>query len=381
MRFSRYTLERFDLMMLAAIGLLIAAIGVVILRGDQTGGGVHPVAGLRIVYMGPVGNIVQNLYAINPSGGAPTQLTETRNGIMDFDVFPDGRVVYSDQNIDGSTNIMIYEPDSGKTRQLFACIDATCNEVAASPDGKMVAFDRSELNSGTNLAPGAPRIWLYDMQQNRMFRLFDDNQKIGYMARWSPDSTKIALWDSDRGGIVIYDFLKKEESVVPAFSGRVGEFSPDSKQIWVPRVLNVATDPNNPDERQYVTHISIADISKQPYRIHDLLPDSSADDDVDPIWSPDGKSLYVLRRPAGAKLDQDRQIFQLDIATGKATPIVVDYAYTHSNLHLSPRGDQLLFQRFRMGTAGARPEVWTYDFKTAQTHQINDNGNLPQWLP
>ncbi len=369
------------MIVMAAVGILIAAIGVVILRGDQTNGGARPAATLRVVYLGPVGSIVQNLYALNPTGGTPVQLTNTRNGIMDFDVFPDGRIVYSDQNLDGSTNIMLYEPDKGQSRQLFACQDATCNEVAASPDGKLIAFDRSELNSGTNLAPGAPRIWLYDMTQNRTFRLFEDNQKIGYMARWSPDSTRIALWDSDRGGIVLYNLLTKEESVVPAYGGRVGEFSPDSQQLWFPRVLEVAVSPDNPEQRQYVTHISIADIAKQPYRIHDTLPDTAADDDVDPIWSADGKSLFVLRRPAGAKLEQDRQVYQLDIATGKATPILVDYAYSHSNLHLSPNKDQLLFQRFRMGAAGARPEVWVYDFQTRQARQLVDNGNLPQWLP
>jgi dipeptidyl aminopeptidase/acylaminoacyl peptidase len=380
---ARFTLERFDAIMLAAVGVFVGAIFVVILRGDQTGGGAQPASGLRVVYLGPVASPVQNLYAVKPIGGTPSQITDTPNGIMDFDVFPNGRVVFAEQRtnddgqIDGSTNVKLYDPDTGQTRLLFACADATCNEVAASPDGNQIAFDRSDLNIGTNLAPGAPRIWLFDMQQNRAFPLFSDNQKIGYGARWSPDGKLIALWDSDRGGIVLYNFVTKEESVVPAYGGRNGTFSPDSQRIWFPRILNVGT----ADAPQYVTHISVADISKQPYRIHDLISDRAADDDVDPIWSPDGNALYVLRRPAGATLDQDRQIFQLDIATGKATPILVDYAYTHSNLHLSPRGDQLLFQRFRMGAAGARPEVWVYDIATKQARQLVSDGNLPQWLP
>jgi Tol biopolymer transport system component len=378
---ARFQPERFDVIILTAVGILIAAIGVVILRGDQTGGGVRPASGARIIYMGPAKSVVQNLYVVSTSGGAPVQLTDSRNGIMDFDVFPDGRVVYADQNIDGSTNIMLYEQTTGKSRELFKCTDALCNEVAASPDGRLIAFDRSELNSGTNLAPGAPRVWLYDMTKNETFRLFSDSQKVGYGAVWSPDGSRIALWDSNRGGIVLYDFTTQKESVVPAYGGRVGEFSPDGQKIWLARVVDVAADQNDPNKRQYATHISIADISKEPYRIRDIIPDTAADDDVDPIWSPDGRSLYVLRRPAGATPDQNPQVFQLDIETGKGTPILVDYAYSHSLLELNADASQLLVQRFPMSKAGATPEAWVYDFKTGQARMIVDNGNLPRWLP
>lgn len=365
--------------MAGAIGVFGLAILVVMLRGDQVKGAARPAQGPRIAFL--QGTLVQNLFLVNLDGGTPQQITNTKNGIMDFDLFPDGRIVYAEQNLDGSTNLMLYDPATTQISTLIKCAEATCNQVAASPDGKLIAFDRSDFNIGNGLAPGAPRIWLYDLTKKTVFRLFEDNQKIGYMARWSPDGTKIASFDSDRGGVVIYDFLTKTESVVPAYGGRYGDFSPDSTRILFSRIIG-APDPGKDDSLPlYYSHITIADISKQPYRLRDLIPDTAIDDDTDPIWAPDGKSLYLLRRAAGTTLDQDRQIYQVDTETGEGTPLLIDFVYTHSNLALNPAGDTMLSQRFRMGAAGARPEIWVIDLKTKQPRLVVSNGNLPRWSP
>jgi len=377
----RFRPDRLDAIMLAAVVVLLAALGLTILRGDQTGGSAaRPATSAQILYMGPVKALVRDLFTVSANGGAPQQLTKSRFGVDSFAIAADGRIAFSELvQVDDkqNTNIMLYE--GGKITVVYTCEDASCTEVAIRPDGNVIAFDRSDNNSGTGLAPGAPRVWLLDLTTGKAGRLFDDSQKIGYMPRWSPDGTRIALWDSNRGGIVLYNFTTREESSVPAYGGRVGEFSPDGARIWFTRVIEVQDAASGAS--QYVTHITIADISVQPYKLHDLILDSDPSDDTDPIWSADGKALYVLRRPAGSGLDQERQIYQLDSTTGAALPLVQDKAYAHSNLALDRAGNTLTFERFKLGGAGATPEVWSYDLKTKALRLVIADGMVPQWLP
>jgi Tol biopolymer transport system component len=374
------SLDRFDAVVWGTIAFLVLALGVVVLRGDQIGNRAQPATIPRITYLGPIRALVANLYAVPITGGTPQKLTNSKNGIIDYDIAPNGQIVYAEILPAGPSNLMVYDPVTNQSRLLFECKDASCIQPAWRPDGKMVAFDRSELNTGTNLPPGAPRVWLYDLTTNQARRLFDDSQKLGYMARWSRDGSKIAVWDSDRGGIVLYDFTTRTESVVPAFGGRVGEFSPDGTKIWISRIIQVPS-VRDPSRTLYVTHISIADISKFPYRIRDLIPDSSADDDTDPIWSADGQYLYLLRRVAGASPEVERQIYQVNISTGEGTQLVGDTSYTHSNLSLHPDGTQLVFQRLKLGAANSTFEIWVYHLQNKTLVKVAENGNVPRWLP
>lgn len=369
-------LDRFDAIMLGAMLVLALAIGAVILRGNQLSGAALPASGApRVVYLGPMDSIVQNLWLIDPGKGSqPVRLTNAKDGILDFDVSRGGQIVYTEQMSKGASNLMLYDPQQGASRLLYECQDASCMEAVWRPDGKMIAFDRSELNTGTNMPPGAPRAWLFDVQTNQARPLFSDNQRLGFTPHWSPDGTKLAVFDVGAGGIAVYDFNTRKDTLIPAFQGSLGSFSPDSTKLWFPKVVEV-------QQQQYSTHIVIVDLSTTPFTQHDLIPDSAQDDDTGPIWMPDGKSLIVERRPAGAPVEQDKQIYQVDVATGAAKPLVVDASYAHSNLTLSPSGDVLLFQRFKLGGQGARPELWTYEFKTQKLQKVADNANFPHWLP
>ena len=165
-----------------------------------------------------------------------------------------------------------------------------------------------------------------------------------------------------------------KDNTVQALQGELGSFSPDSRWLWIPKVVEMGNGFS-------VTHIVLVDLSTTPYTQHDLIPDTATDDDAEPIWSQDSKSLYVTRRAAGHSADQGLQIYRIDIATGAAQPLVPDPQSAHSNLALSPSGDQLLFQRITLGGQGARPQVWVYDFKAQAATRLITNGNLPRWLP
>ncbi len=332
-----FAADRFDVIMVSAIVTLTVVIGLVIGHGNQLSARVG--AGARVLYLGPIDALAENLWMVDPStpNAAPVKLTSSQNGILDFDVAKDGSIVYSEQTVDGASNLMRYDMALGQSQLLYPCKDASCMDVALRPDGKMVAFDRSALNTGTNMPPGAPRIWLLDITTGQAAPLYPDPQQLGYTARWSADGTKLALFDSGSSVILVHDFTTGKDISIAALQGTVGTFSPDGKRLWFPKVVTAG-------QQEYATHMVIVDISTDPPTQHDLLPDTALDDDTDPIWSPDGQSLIIPRRAGDQPVGQDKQIYQVDIATGQAKPLVVAPQYAHSNLGLIRPARSLSFR-------------------------------------
>ena len=366
-------IDRFDTLAVVVIAVLLIAIGVVIAHGDHASGAAAIPPG--IIYVGPIDALTQNLWRAAPDGsGSPQQLTNVAHGILDFDISRDGLVAYSDQTAQGGTKLMQFDPATGKSTVLYDCPDATCMEPAWRPDGKAIAFDHSSLNLGTNLPPGAPRVWVYDLTTGQTTALFNDGQKLGYMARWSPDGKKLAVFDAGSAGIVIHDFTTNTDIFISAIQGQVGTFSPDGKLLWFPKIVTVVGG-------QYVTHLVLVDVNSNPPVQHDLVSDDEAIDDADPIWLPESKSLLLLRIPKGRLDTQERQIYKVDVVSGVATAVLDEQGFTHSNLSLNATGDVLVYQKLELGTSITRPEIWTLDLTTGAKRKVADDGNVPRWLP
>src|SRR5450432_426354 len=147
----------------------------------------------RVIYLGPVDNIVQNLYAVDPAqDAAPIQLTTSATGIVGYDVAPDGAsVVYSELSGTGAASLITLDLTNHTSRTLYACPDATCTNPTWRPDGGAIAFEKVDLNSGTGMTPGVPRVWILDTSSGQVSPLFQDNQRLGYSPEWSPDGNRI----------------------------------------------------------------------------------------------------------------------------------------------------------------------------------------------
>jgi hypothetical protein len=132
---------------------------------------------------------------------------------------------------------------------------------------------------------------------------------------------------------------------------------------------------------RYVTHLVLVDIST-PYLVkRDLVPDDDPNDDVEAIWQLDSKQLIVARRSSEAQTLSAPQSFSVEVATGIATPLVVDSNYSQSGLVLNPSGDALLFQRFQLSKPGAQTELWTYKFATHALQQVAQDASFARWVP
>ena len=329
-----------------------------------------------VAYLGPVDNLVQNLYMLDPAHpDAPQQLTNSQYGITGFDSAPDGNsLVYAELGEKGTASINQIDLTSRVSRLLYDCRDAMCSSPVFRPDGGAIAFEKVALNLGTGMAPGVPRVWVLDLATNTAQPLFADNQQLGYGPRWSPDGSRLAVYNVNAGGIVIHNFNTKQDSVIRTVQGEVGNFSPDGRWLSFPKVVALS-------DGRYVTHHVLVDLTSEYLSQTDLVPDNDPADDKESAWMPDSARLLVARPSPGGQVMAAPQIFQVDLTTGNAVPLIEDQGYSQSNLVLSPTGDRLLFQRFSITKPGARTEIWMYDFATRALTKLIDNATFGRWIP
>ncbi|MEP7287711.1 MAG: Ig-like domain-containing protein [Chloroflexota bacterium] len=330
----------------------------------------------RVVYLGPVDSLVQNLYLLDPTQNkAAEALTASTRGVVGYDIAPDGgSIVYAELQDNGVASLSSLDLLSGTSRLIYDCSGATCTNPVFRPDGGAVAFERSDLNVGTGVAPGVPRVWVLDLASSTAKPLFTDNQQLGYAPRWSPDGSKLAVFNNNAGGISVHDFASGNDLTIATVQGEVGQFSPDGKWLFFPKVIEGSAG-------GYVTHFVLVDLSS-PYLVQtDLVPDSDPADDKEASWFPDSKHLVVARVSGGSQGLAAPQVFSVEVGTGKATPLIEDQSYSQSNLTISPSGDVLLLQRVPLSKPGARTELWTYSFASHELKQIVQNGTFARWLP
>jgi hypothetical protein len=58
-----------------------------------------------------------------------------------------------------------------------------------------------------------------------------------------------------------------------------------------------------------------------------------------------------------------------------------EFTYTHGAYSWDPRGTQVLYQRFLIGSSAARPEIWIWDQASKTPRKIAADAALPEWLP
>lgn len=330
----------------------------------------------RIVYLAPV-DIIQNLYLVDPERPGEVQaLTTSEDGVLSFDVSPDGnRIAYAQMLGRQQVNLYVYDMRTGESSLLVDCPKAHCNNPAWRPDGSMIAYERTEADpdsivGGTSL----PRIWLLDLTVNQIRPLYSDGQRLGYRARWSPDGGRLALYDESVGGIAVHDFATGADMVIRTPQGEVGPWSPDGRWLYFPKIVE-------PETRRYVSHLVLVDVSgAQPVQ-SDLVPESEMSSDVEAAWRGEGQALFVVRRPPGSQIVQGAQIVSIDLESRTAAALIDDPAYSNGQMSVSPSGQVIAFQRFPLGKRGARSEIWVYDARTERLFQAAPEGNFPRWIP
>lgn len=338
----------------------------------------------RVAYLLPADGVPQNIWVANPDQPqAAQQVTFSEMSVLNFDVSPDGRyIAYAERTVEGTADIKLLELATGAVRKITNCQDSNCDTPLWRPDGNMIAYQRIDLNSDFQQIGVSPaRVWLIDLTTNPPSErpLFSDNQILGYAPQWSADGSKIAVFDNNSRGIVVYNMNDGSMTLIPSQSGSDMALSPDGTRVVFPRLI---FEDGGVGARSV---LQMADLNDGA--VADLFDPDEPVDDVQSAWNPDGQRLVIARRYTDDRATRTRQLYLLDMATNQVKELIFDERYFNGFFSWNPEGDELLIQRFPELTEtgdfnqNGRPEVWTYRLADGSLDMVAQNAYLPRWVP
>ncbi len=130
---------------------------------------------------------------------------------------------------------------------------------------------------------------------------------------------------------------------------------------------------------QFYTHLEIANFVDGE-RVRASGSEDTPVEDSFADWSPDGETLVIARRYLDDRYTAGKQVYALDLASGEATPLVVDGQYTHAAPQWDASGRRVVYQRFDLITPDAVPEIWVTDLSTDSPTLVSANAFFPAWV-
>jgi hypothetical protein len=325
----------------------------------------------ELVYLAPVDG-PRELWRLNPfSGEAAQQLTQTDGNIFDFGISKDGEwIAYSVINEKGGTDLWQMARDGSNAAILVNCQLDRCTEPAFAPDGSRIAYSREVAPEDPTTQPQSPpRLWTVELSTRRTAQLYQDSQVLGYNASFSPDGKYLAFFDAAQQGIRVLELANRKAHILPSWTGQVGTWSPDSKQMLYSEVVFA-------NDTQSVTLLSanLASQATTPIDISHVGEISSL-----PAWSPDGEWLVAGVRPldGGVAL----QLWQFRPDGSSAQPLTEDALFTWGMYRWDPTSQWLVAQRLELQKSYATPELILWNRTTGEMRPLVSNATFPAWLP
>ena len=342
---------------------------------------------LQVAYLYPALGAPQNVWLSDiDRPGHQQQLTYSENGVSDFDISRDGRwLVYAEHSGRGSLSLRLLDIPSGDLRDLVDCaaVRAMCAAPAFSPNGDMLAYQRSEALGGSF---GLSRIWLVDLASGSYdtVPLIGDNQIVGHSPVWSGDSNIVSFYsaDSSQPGILLYDLAPRAADgvqlrFIPSSYGVMGTLSPNGKQVIFPDLVF--------RDGQFYGHLQIADLASKEFA---AFTDADGPiDDVAAQFSPDGQIIAIARRYTDSRWTRGHQLYirALLAETEEWQALAFHPDYNSSYFRWDGGGQRLVIQRFPLfadpeSGLPARPEVWVHELASGESRKIIEDAYLPKWL-
>ena len=159
----------------------------------------------QVLYLSPLSG-GSEIWLTTIDGDFKKQLTQTGGKIIDFGVGRSGDwVAFSLKNQQGGADLWQIDRNGQGNKKILDCGPVWCSSPSWSPEGKQIAFSRSQKansNAGTTIS----RIWLLDLSSGQVSPLYKDEKVNGDTPSWSPDGVRIASFDDQAGGTRVLEF-------------------------------------------------------------------------------------------------------------------------------------------------------------------------------
>ena len=339
-----------------------------------------------ILFVRPDEDGIANIWAVDPADpGTATQLTHSRGGVGEFDPAPDGRkVAFTERDeVSGNFGLRLLNLDSGALSTLTDSQQADAYNPTWHPDGTIVAFERVERPGDTNERVPIPLVWAVDLFTNPPTerRLVADRELPGYAPKYSRDGRRIA-WGADSPessspGVFVYDFIAAEFDFHNTLMNTQHVFSNDAGRLVFP----VAETQSG----SVATNLSIVDVRTGETGTVDITGGPAVDKYL--AWSPDDRTIALVRRYRGYGDALGHQPYLLDTESGELAPIMFSAVHDANSVAWDASGHRLVVWRTLRwaddGTVLTDPvdELWVYDTATQESRLVLTNATSPKWLP
>jgi Tol biopolymer transport system component len=312
------------------------------------------------------------LWYMSIDDSQPEVLFTTESSIFDYAPSPDGTLIaISIYDESGEIDLWLVNHNGENLRQITDCSpEASCTTPAWSPDGQLIAYERQEVALSGGLGP--KRIWVYNMSTGENQPVYEDSQVIGYGPVWVPNPAAriLAFYDADIQSVRVIDLTTGEWRLFPSQLWEIASFSPDGEQIVYPDIRWV--------DEQLRPQLWIADVNSEIAPVP-LLED--AQDDQNPVWSPDGEWIAFSRRDLDWALDQGSQLALYNVASEEVRYITEDRDYTNLRYRWDAVGKRILIQRYNLAADSPTSEIWYYDTEDDRVYPLVENGFDGHWFP
>jgi len=343
----------------------------------------------RLVYLYPA-NGPANLYSLDLQNGAITQLSDLPGSVLDFDISSSGNELYfSVEASDGSTTLYRLDVRTGEATHLLSCPQALCRYLQISPQGDLLAYERTWLSTSSQL--GYPQVWLLpvirhttgeDIEIGEPFLIGGEDHQTQQPV-WSPDG-RLAFYDANRSAFVILEPASGEQVEFPSQTGVPGDWSPDGSRYVIPEIsLDPLNEPSLLPELESIPTSHLLSLNPQDGSLQNISQEAHVED-TSPAFSLDGSLLAFARKFLDARLwTPGRQLWLMRPDGSQARPLTQDPNYNHYDLAWSPLSDRLAYVRFNKDALIEPPEIWLVDLtsENPKPTRLISGGYAPSWIP
>lgn len=303
----------------------------------------------------------------------PRQLTFTQGRVYDYDAAPDGsRILYSAYNSEGGIDLWQMGRVGESPERLLPCRADLCFNPALSPDGALLAYSRRPAGAFPGQDPGPPQLWLFDLRTGGTEALSPDPNLTGILPVWSPDGLHLAFSGALDEEAYIYQRDNGALISIPASLNGPLRWFPDSRRIFLSIIEGGGS-----DEPPYVQVFALDVQTRAQEQV--LGPDFHLMDYSLPEWSPDGTWLAVAMRRVDS--GPGKALWRVRLDGSQGTLISPGELFTNGAYSWDPQGEQLVFQRFPLGTSRGVPQVLLWSEALGEPVVIAEDAALPRWLP
>lgn len=315
---------------------------------------------------------LNQIYQIDPEGGAPQRLTQVPHDVSDFTVSPDGStVLFTVFREEGGSDLWQMQADGSEQRMALDCAMALCSQAVFVPNSTRVIYERRTV-AAPGSPPGLPRLWWFDTASGETVPLFEDSQILGLGATVSADGRFLSFVFPQEQGIQVYRLEDGSGFFIPNRMGSAARWHPESNSLLL-------SDIQLDGDSQWEVHLLSVDIASEAATSLSAIAGTPVDDST-AVYAPDGSRIAFGRKEPRTAMG--RQLWLMDANGSNQIPLTSDKETHHGPFVWSADGRFLMMQQVSLGEAFAQPTLAVYDTETKTLRELTAPAGPPfAWIP